>query len=297
MLENREVRFMYLSNHKGIGKKLLYQLLDEDPSLEMIFKLSPMQLMKKIHINSSVAEKILNGRNQEKFLKQLESYEEEGIQVISILNNVYPSLLKEIYDPPMVFYAKGDVQLLNHQSLLSVVGTRYPSKNGQESLKKIINPLINNGWTIVSGLAYGIDILSHQQAVLLSGKTIAVLGSGFHHIYPKEHIEIANALASHHLIISEYPPDWKPAKWQFPARNRIISGLSRGTLIIEARERSGSLITGDQALNQGREVFAVPGSIIEPRSAGTNRLIQQGAKLTTCAQDILDELDQVTTYV
>lgn len=297
MLENREVRFMYLSNQKGIGKQLIYQLLEEDPSLEKVFTLSPIQLMKKIHIDLSDAEKILNVRYQAVFLKQLASYVEEGIQAISILNNDYPYLLKEIYDPPMVLYAKGDVQLLKHRSLLSVVGTRYPSNNGKESLKKIINPLINNGWIIVSGLAYGIDILSHQQAVLQTGKTVAVLGSGFHHIYPKEHIGFAKVLASDHLMISEYPPDRKPAKWQFPARNRIISGLSRGTLIIEAKERSGSLITGDQALNQGREVFAVPGSIIEPRSVGTNRLIQQGAKLTTCAQDILDELDQVSTYV
>jgi DNA processing protein len=157
--------------------------------------------------------------------------------------------------------------------------------------------MVRTGWTIVSGLAIGIDVESHKLAIQNDGSTIAVLGSGFNHIYPKEHIPISRQIAANHLLISEYPPDRKPAKWQFPMRNRIISGLSRGTLIIEAREKSGSLITGDYALQEGREVFAVPGSILEPCSAGTNHLIQQGAKLTTCAEDIYEELSDFSTNV
>ncbi|WP_408010978.1 DNA-processing protein DprA [Pseudalkalibacillus sp. A8] len=202
----------------------------------------------------------------------------------------YSSLLREIFDPPLVLYIKGDKALLTGRRILSVVGTRDASLNGHRSLEKILTPLIEKGWTIVSGLAFGIVIAAHRQAIASGGSTIAVLGSGFHHVYRREHTDIARNIASSHLLVSEYPPDRKPAKWQFPMRNRIISGLSRGTLIIEAREKSGSLITGDQALQQGREVFAVPGSILEPRTRGTHYLIQQGAKLTTSAEDILEEM-------
>ncbi|WP_349410484.1 DNA-processing protein DprA [Pseudalkalibacillus sp. SCS-8] len=297
MLNQVKDRLVYLSSYVGLGRTQMLHLMREDAHLSKVFSMKAEDIMKKYHIHGTKASHIVDERNQEHFLSRIEGYKNEMIQVLTIMDRAYPTLLKEIYDPPLVLYFKGDVKLLSQPLMISSVGTRYPSENGKRSLEKILSPLIESGWTIVSGLAYGIDYLSHKHALQLSGSTIAVLGSGFHHIYPKEHIGMAEEIASKHLLLSEFPPGQKPAKWQFPLRNRIISGLSRGTLIIEARRKSGSLITGDQALQQGREVFAVPGSILEPRSEGTNHLIQQGAKLTTCAQDILDELDCVTANV
>ncbi|MGM7701158.1 DNA-processing protein DprA [Pseudalkalibacillus sp. Hm43] len=297
MLNNVEDRITYLSQCKGVGRKQLTRWLNEDPSLKSILVRKPDELSERYKLQPDLIDLFLDPRNQENFLKKGEAYRRDNIETITILNADYPPQLRQIYDPPIVLYLKGDRRLLTHPRLLSVVGTRYPTINGKNSLRKILSPLIQKGWVIVSGLAYGIDLHSHEQAMRQSGKTIAVLGSGFRHIYPKEHIPISDEIASKHLLLSEYPPDVKPAKWQFPLRNRIISGLSRGTLIIEAREKSGSLITGDLALQDGREVFAVPGSILEPCSAGTNHLIQQGAKLTTCAEDILEELVDFTTNV
>lgn len=297
MLNSIEDRLIYLSDCYGIGRRHLTLLIEADDSLERIFTMKPDQIQKEYGLQEETINQILNIRKQEIHKRNQEVYKDDGITVVTILDSDYPPLLKQTFDPPIVLYTKGDRKLMTSPLMLSVVGTRYPSKNGKDSLKKIIDPLIRSGWTIVSGLAYGIDVYSHQLAMKHSGKTIAVLGSGFHHIYPREHIEIAEELAADHLLLSEYPPDRKPAKWQFPSRNRIISGLSRGTLIIEAREKSGSLITGDSALQEGREVFSVPGSILEPRSAGTNHLIQQGAKLTTCADDIIDELHNFTANV
>ncbi len=297
MLNNVEDRITYLSQCRGVGRKQLTRWLNEDPSLESILVRKPDELSERYKLQPDLIDLLIDPRNQENFLKKREAYRRDNIETITILDVDYPPQLRQIYDPPIVLYLKGDRRLLTHPRLLSVVGTRYPTINGKNSLRKILSPLIQKGWVIVSGLAYGIDLHSHKQAMMQSGKTIAVLGSGFQHIYPKEHIPISDEIASKHLLLSEYSPDVKPAKWQFPLRNRIISGLSRGTLIIEAREKSGSLITGDLALQDGREVFAVPGSILEPCSAGTNRLIQQGAKLTTCAEDILEELTDFTTNV
>jgi DNA processing protein len=174
--------------------------------------------------------------------------------------------------------------------MLAVVGSRQATQYGKNAIRFIFPELIQKGVLIVSGLAKGIDTLAHEYAIKNGGKTIAVIAGGLYHIYPKENMSLALEMMKTQLILSEYPPDTKPLKWHFPARNRIISGLAKGTLIIEAKRKSGSLITANYAVNEGREVFSLPGSIFNPCSVGANEIIQQGAKLVTSAEDILVEI-------
>ncbi|MCD6470954.1 DNA-processing protein DprA [bacterium] len=213
-----------------------------------------------------------------------------NIQIIKITDKNYPKLLKEIYDPPKEIYVLGKLEA-EEKYPLAVVGTRKISNYGKQIVSSIVKDLAKIGLTIVSGLALGTDALAHQAALDVNGKTIAVLGSGLDMIYPRIHKKLAERIIkSGGAIISEYPPGTKPTKWTFPARNRIISGLSLGVLVIEAPERSGALITAHHALDQGREVFAVPGNIYSQNSVGCNNLIKLGAKAVTDANDILEAL-------
>ncbi|MDF2606376.1 MAG: protecting protein DprA [Bacillales bacterium] len=216
----------------------------------------------------------------------------KGIKVITIFDKEYPNRLLNIYAPPLVFYCKGNIATLNQPSL-AIVGTREPTSYALPVLKKIIPKLIENNLVIVSGLAKGVDSIAHQLCLNKKNSTIAVLGGGFFHIYPRENIILSIEIERNQLLVTEYPPFVYPAKWRFPERNRIISGLSNGVLVVEAKERSGSLITAQIALDQGKEVFAIPGSIMESRSSGCNKLIQQGAKLVYSAEDIIEEMKYV----
>ena len=203
----------------------------------------------------------------------------------------YPQRLAQIHSAPEVLYCRGNIELLQ-STCFAVVGTRKVTPYGREAAELIIPPIARNGFTIVSGLALGIDAIAHQATLNAGGKTIAVLGSGVNDecIGPKTNFELAmDILKSDGLIISEYPNGFPANDKTFPQRNRIISGLSRGVLIVEADAKSGSLITAACAIDQNRDVFAVPGPIFSPRSAGTNQLIQKGAKLVRTAQDILEE--------
>ncbi|WP_249869798.1 DNA-processing protein DprA [Oceanobacillus saliphilus] len=213
----------------------------------------------------------------------------ERFKIITIVDESYPPMLNTIKDAPLVIYALGDTSLLSDSPALSVIGTRNPSRDAGQKTELIVKPLIKDNWLIVSGMAKGIDSIAHQIALNSNGKTIAVLGGGFYHIYPKNNINLFKQIVKQGLVLSEYPPDVRPARYHFPERNRIISGLSFGTLVIEATERSGTLITVDQALDQGREVFAVPGSPLQPQTKGCHRMIQDGAKLVHEAGDIIEE--------
>lgn len=210
-------------------------------------------------------------------------------QVITIIEESYPEVLREIKDPPLVLYANGDLSLLSATPSLSVIGTRRPSREARQKVQLIVSPLIKEKWVIISGMAKGIDGYAHQLTLSQAGRTIAVLGGGFHHIYPREHTSLFEQISQSGLVLSEYPPDQPPARYHFPERNRIISGLSFGTLVIEAMERSGTLITVDQALDQGREVYAVPGSPLVPQTKGCHQMIQDGAKVVIESKDILDD--------
>jgi DNA processing protein len=213
----------------------------------------------------------------------------DNFQIITMLDPHYPSVLKTIPDPPLVLYTIGNLTLLKSKPALSVVGTRQPSREAKDKTSYLLRPLIHADWTIVSGMARGVDSFAHSFTLSEHGKTIAVLGSGFYHIYPKQNIQLFNAISKTGLVLSEYSPGIPPARFRFPERNRIISGLSFGTLVIEATEKSGTLITVDQALDQGREVYAVPGSPLLSQTKGCHRLIQDGAKLVTSAEDLMDD--------
>lgn len=210
-------------------------------------------------------------------------------QTFSILDNIYPIELQSIYNPPVLLFYEGNLELLDKPKL-AVVGARDASSLGIASVKKMIQDICHD-FVVVSGLARGIDTSAHVSCLKSGGQTIAVIGCGLDYYYPKENKELQDYIAKNHLLISEYMPGEPPLKYHFPERNRIIAGLSQGIMVVEAKRRSGSLITCERALEEGREVFAVPGNILDGKSDGCHHLINEGAKCVTSAQDILVELN------
>ncbi len=209
--------------------------------------------------------------------------------MVTLENPEYPPLLREIIDPPLALHVRGDVALA-HRPAVSVVGSRRSTPYGENVARKLTRELVSAGVVIVSGLARGIDAAAHEAALDSGGTTIAVLGTGIDIVYPRANTRLYKRIEREGLILSEFPPETPPMPENFPMRNRVISGLSSGTVIVEATTKSGSLITARMAAEQGREVFAVPGSIFSDRSEGTHRLIQYGAKLVHDGDDVLDEL-------
>ncbi len=215
-----------------------------------------------------------------------------NIGIITINSKEYPINLRYISDKPSVLYYKGNIEMINSNSI-AIVGTRKPTFYGKWACEKFTKDLIEYNLAIVSGLAYGIDTIAHKTALLNNGLTIAVLGCGINKIYPKSNKALYDEIENNGLIISEFSPDTEPFKYNFPQRNRIISGLSSGVLVIEAQKNSGSLITANHALNQGKEVFSLPGNINSLYSEGTNSLIKDGAKLVQGVEDVLAELENI----
>ncbi|MCL7746454.1 DNA-processing protein DprA [Halalkalibacter alkaliphilus] len=283
-------RLIHIHSCSSVSRNMIRAILNIDPQLLKIYDSSVALLQTHFRLSTKKAQTIhtyLKGSSPDQYLNYLQA---KNIFVYTILDSEYPAILKQIYDPPLVLYGMGAKDIIFSEKRLAVIGTRTPTSIGSKTVSAIIPPLSEQGWTIVSGFARGIDSLAHWQALHSTGKTIAVLGSGHSYIYPKENFQLFSQMSKKQLIVSEYPPNTPPQKWHFPARNRIISGISKAVLVIEAKEKSGSLITADQALEQGRDVFAIPGSIFSPQSQGTNFLIQQGAKLVMNANDILQEL-------
>jgi DNA processing protein len=218
------------------------------------------------------------------------------VKKITFEDDNYPKLLREIYNPPKELYFWGELKTEEYYPL-AVVGTRKISSYGKQVTIDLVKKLTQYGLTIISGLALGVDGLAHQVCLENKGRTIAVLGSGLNHIYPAVHKKLAEKIVKNNgAVITEYPPETKPAKWNFPNRNRIIAGLALGVLVIEAPEGSGALITARYALEFNREVFAVPGSIYHKNSFGTNQLIKLGAKLVNTAEDILEAFNLELIY-
>ena len=213
----------------------------------------------------------------------------EGIGYITYQEHSYPEPLKNIFDPPPGLFYKGDFVSQDNVAV-ALVGSRRPTYYGKTVAEKMAAELAESGLTIISGLARGIDSSAHRGALKAGGRTIAVLGNGVDLVYPRENRELQDNISSSGAVISEYPLGSPPEAWHFPVRNRIISGLSRAIVVIEASERSGTLITADCALEQGREVLAVPGNINSPMSKGTNRLIKQGARLVEKTEDVFEEI-------
>lgn len=240
-----------------------------------------------IGINMIQADEIEKTKNNNNFTKMCEYLVNEKINFILYNELDYPEQLKNIYNPPIGIFVKGDLPDFNNS--IAVIGARKASDYGKTAAYKLAYELAGNGIAVVSGMARGIDSCSHRGALDGNGITVAVMGSGFKNIYPKENASLINEIVKKGCVITEYVPDMMPFASNFPARNRIISGLSRAILVIEAGEKSGSLITVNYALEQGKDVFAVPGNIFSYGSYGTNKLIQDGAKPITNIQDILEE--------
>jgi DNA processing protein len=222
------------------------------------------------------------------YLKEnLNKLKKDGISVATKLNPLYPEKLKQPeVCAPFAFYYKGNLELINSDAI-AVVGTRAVSSYGRRMTEKFTQTLVENGFTIVSGLATGVDGIAHQSALKNNGKTIAILGSGLNYVNPVAHTQLyEDIIASGGLVMSEYRPEFTATKYTFPERNRLISGISKGVLVVEAGEKSGSLITANFALEQGRDVFAVPGNLDSSKSAGTNNLIYSGAYLVRSGDDI-----------
>jgi DNA processing protein len=209
---------------------------------------------------------------------------------ITIEDEEYPETLRHVPTPPLVIFYKGNIKLLK-RDMLAVVGAREATKYGYQVLEELMPELTKRGFVIVSGLAKGIDSFAHQFAISNQGKTIGVVGTGLDICYPKSSGNLQIEMSQQHLVLSEYPNGTSPAKFHFPMRNRIIAGLSSGVLVVEAKKRSGSLITAQQALDYGKDVFVVPGSILDGRSSGCHLLIQDGAICVEKAQDIFDSYD------
>ncbi|TSC83982.1 MAG: Uncharacterized protein G01um101413_785 [Parcubacteria group bacterium Gr01-1014_13] len=250
----------------------------------------------KAGLEEKVASEFLAWREKNSLEKIMERLNKENITTISINNPAYPKLLKEINDPPFTLFIRGKLPNTNLPTL-GVVGTRKFTAYGKSTCQEIVGPLVNKGIVIVSGLALGIDGIAHQIAVGNNGITIAVLGGGVDKrtVAPASHRDLAEKIiATGGAVISEYPPGFTPTVYSFPARNRIIAGLSLGTLVIEAAEKSGALITARCALDYNRDVFAVPHALNSPTGIGPNNLIKMGAKVVTQASDIIESLSLTT---
>ncbi len=251
---------------------------------------APYQHITRIEgFDRKIAAYIKSGGNDTLVHHQLKRMKETGIRGITIWDDRYPLLLKKTADPPVILFYKGNLPVA-WPDCIGVVGMRQPDAYGRSVTESLVKGLVENGITVVSGMARGIDTVAHDAALRMGGDSYAILGCGIDYIYPPENHGLYQRITRQGAILTEYLIGTKPDSSNFPRRNRIISGVSLGTIIIQASNRSGALITANYALEQNREVFAVPGSILNPRSEGPNRLIQQGAKMVIGIDDILEEL-------
>ncbi|WP_335870704.1 DNA-processing protein DprA [Bacillus sp. 2205SS5-2] len=289
-METRQ-KLVHLLHCQTLGWKNIYCYLKRDPLLEKLYTSSRSSLQQAFQLTSQALPQLISQLHDFPVQDLMEQYEKQQISIVTILDESYPNPLKHIYQPPWGLFCIVNTSLLTSPKILAVIGARAGDQYAQQTINKLLPPLVKNEVVIVSGLAKGVDTMAHTCCIQNKGNTIAILGGGFSHIYPKENSLLAKAIANHHLLVSEYPPNVPPKKWHFPARNRIISGIAMGSLVIQAGKRSGSLITAEMALNEGRDVFSVPGPIHHPLSKGTNWLIQQGAKLVQSSGDILEEIE------
>ncbi len=258
-------------------------------SLERAWRADSAALRSVLGTRERLLAEVVEARSKLDPVLELEKLARDGISVVTIPDDGYPRLLREIGAPPPVLFFRGQI-LETDSAAVAVVGTRRSTPYGREMTATIAGGLAQAGVTIVSGLAMGIDGFAHRAALDAGGRTFAVLGSGIRDIYPREHRALADHIADCGAVMSDLPPGAKPDRWNFPARNRIISGLSLGVVVVEAPEKSGALITVDFAADQGRDVFVVPGAVTALKSAGCNRLLRDGARAIRSAEDVLVDL-------
>lgn len=281
--------WIWLSRIEGITPKRLLEILEIFKEPKILFYKTKEELFKS-GVSIKDAENITKEEYKKNLKRYLEYIKKNNIEIITINDEYYPIRLKQIYDPPLVIYLKGNKNILNDKSI-AIVGSRICTNYGKEVARKIAYDLSTNNINVISGLAKGIDANAHIGSLNANGKTIGVMGCGLDIVYPKENEKLFNEIIkSGGAVISEYVVGTKPLARNFPRRNRIISGMSDGVLVVEAKEKSGTLITVDFALEQGKDLYAVPGNISSQNSYGTNELIKQGAKVATNAQDILEDV-------
>ncbi|MCH2181252.1 MAG: DNA-processing protein DprA [Mariniblastus sp.] len=277
-----------LSLVPGVGPRIFNELLNCLGSAENVLRATPNQLRAVPGVGSKLTREIGNAKQIE--LGQiLEDCERHSIGILDRHCENYPPLLKQIHDPPNILYQQGEL-LPQDEVAIAVVGTRHASNYGKKVAERLARGLASSGVTVVSGLARGVDAVAHRAALAAGGRTVAVLGSGLLDLYPAEHDDLAREICQQGAVLSELPPRSPPRRSAFPQRNRIVSGLSLGVVVVEAAERSGALISARLAMEQDREVFAVPGRIDSRLSRGCHRLIRDGAKLVETVEDILEEL-------
>jgi DNA processing protein len=274
---------------KGIGAVRLQALRDHFGDLENAWQ-APIDALQTAGLGARLAERVTQVRSTLDLDAFMQRILDKGITILTWEDELYPPRLKEIDQPPPVLYLRGSLSKEDAWAV-AVVGTRRVSAYGRQVAEEIASYLASNGVTVVSGLARGVDSFAHQAALKASGRTLAVLGCGVDQVYPPEHRQLAEKIITSGAMISDYAPGTPPDASNFPPRNRIISGLSMATAIVEAGDTSGALITAQFAVDQGRDVFAVPGNIYAPQSKGTNRLIAQGARPLLSGRDLLEILN------
>lgn len=293
MLSQETKNILHLSLIQGVGPKTVQFLISKLGSAEKVLHATSSELKKIEGLPSNLQSNLLQKQLGCSMEHELELIQEYGCQIITYYDEVYPPLLKEIDTPPLLLYVKGELKPEDALSI-AIVGSRNAKDYGRKVSYQLAHQLVNRGMTVVSGFAKGIDTCAHRGAVEAGGRTIAVLGNGLSLIYPAGNKELVEKVVESGALISEFPMGMQPMSKNFPIRNRIISGLSIGTVVVEASNRSGALITARHAIEQGREVFAVPGEIFSELSTGTHSLIDKGAKLISRVDDLIDALPQHT---
>src|SRR5271157_3275673 len=287
MADDSTLYWLGLAHVEGLGVRGAHRLIERFGSTQAVYYASLTEL-EGCGLRAPVAQAIFAQAGLKDAEKQLEAAAKAGFQLVPLSSDSYPPLLKQIADPPLALYVRGDVEALAEYAV-AMVGTRRPTAYGSSVAHRLAADLAQRRLTIVSGLARGIDSACHRGALEAKGRTVAVLGSGLDVLYPRENKNLADRIAESGAVISEFPLGTSPAPENFPIRNRIISGVALGVVIVEAAEYSGSLITARLALEQNREVFAVPGNITSAQSFGPNHLIKQGAKLVDEWMDVIEE--------
>ncbi|MCA9119645.1 MAG: DNA-protecting protein DprA [Planctomycetaceae bacterium] len=278
-----------LSLVPGVGPRTRKTLLECLGSAEAVFDAAPSVLRQVPGVGPKLVRAISDARSNIDVAAEMELCRENDIALIADADDRYPKLLGQIHDPPGILYVKGEIIPADGLAI-AIVGTRHSTQYGLQQAERLAAGLARAGLTIVSGLARGIDAAAHRSALQAGGRTLAVLGSGLLNIYPPEHRELSRQVIEHGALISEMSPHSPPASGAFPQRNRIVTGLSMGVIVVEAALRSGALISAEHAMQQGREVFAVPGRVDSRASHGCHRLLREGAKLVESVDDVLEEL-------
>ncbi len=294
-MDNREA-YIVLNSLPEIGPLRVNQLLQCFGEPTAVLSARRDDLLRVSGIGVHAAATITSWRQHCDLKQELELCRRAGVTIVTREDPFYPPLLREIHDPPLCLYVRGCREVLARKGSIAIVGSRRTTRYGVKMAETLASAASLAGWQVVSGLARGIDTVAHEATLRTKGCTVAVIGSGLGRIYPQENIDLARRISATGAVISEFPMHWAPAKRTFPMRNRLIAGMTRGTLVVEAGTRSGSLITAGQAADQNRLVFAVPGRVDSPQSRGCHDLVKQGAKLVETFQDVLDEFTMLPGF-